>query len=318
MGLAALALSACTLPTKEASSLGVLQPASFTEPQNTSFTEPQNNRRDFELNGPGGTLMVSEWTPDGPTELTLVAVHGFSDYGPSTFGGAAEYWATRGIRTIAYDQRGFGRNPSRGDWPGANALIEDLRHVTDYARKDDSKTPLAVVGHSMGGAVVTAAIGEGLIAPERAAILGPALWGGSNLPPGFRVLAGTAAFLFPDKRWTGDGIVQIQASDNIEALRRLGRDPLYLRNPSSREFLGLIRLMDRADKAAPNMNTPMLVLYGAMDEAVPEEPILETIARFGRPATYEVVETGWHLLLRDLQAEIVHKRVADYLLAERL
>jgi len=46
------------------------------------------------------------------------------------------------------------------------------------------------------------------------------------------------------------------------------------------------------------MNTPMLVLYGAMDEAVPEEPILETIARFGRPATYEVVETGWHLLLR--------------------
>ena len=101
MGLAALALSACTLPTKEASSLGVLQPASFTEPQNTGFTEPQNNRRDFELNGPGGTLMVSEWTPDGPTELTLVAVHGFSDYGPSTFGGAAEYWATRGIRTIA-------------------------------------------------------------------------------------------------------------------------------------------------------------------------------------------------------------------------
>lgn len=262
----------------------------------------------------GASIAIARWEPPSgtPVRATILAVHGFADYGPSTFESAAQAWAERGIRTIGYDQRGFGRNPSRGDWPGAGALIDDLAVI---AKTIPREGPLIVLGHSMGGAVVAAAIGEGRIEPDAAILLAPALWGGRYLPAPYRLAAGSAALLFPNKRWSGRGVVRIQASDNIEVLRALGRDPLYLGPPSSREFLGLIRLMDRAVASAPNFDVPSLTLYGAFDEVVPEMPIREITAQFAEPGKYERVSTGWHLLLRDLEAAAVHERIADYALA---
>ena len=39
-----------------------------------------------------------------------------------------------GVATIAYDQRGFGRSPQRGIWPGKDLMVEDLRTVVALAR----------------------------------------------------------------------------------------------------------------------------------------------------------------------------------------
>lgn len=303
-----LLLTGCAVPTRSAAPLGTLHLAEAV------LSPTTDDRHDYELSGlSDGTLTVSEWSPSAPPLLTLIAVHGFGDYGLSTFEGAAQNWAQQGIRTIAYDQRGFGRNPSNGNWPGADALIDDLAEVYAFITSQ-TQGPVAVIGHSMGGAVVAAALGEGRIDPERAVLLAPAFWGGSYLNPVFRGTAGLAAALFPNRRWSGRGVVRIQASDNIDALRALGRDPLYVGNPSSREFLGLIRLMDRAVQSAEAVETPVLVIYGAKDEVVPEEPIRATAERMPGLVDYQHVETGWHLLLRDLEAEIIHQNVAAFLL----
>ena len=68
----------------------------------------------------GTPLAVSEW-PAGAPRALILAVHGFGDYGASTFAQAARFWAGQGILTYAYDQPGFGRHPSFGPWPGAPA-----------------------------------------------------------------------------------------------------------------------------------------------------------------------------------------------------
>jgi len=260
----------------------------------------------------GDTLALTEWPARGIPKGIILAVHGYGDYGLSTYGDAAEEWREAELTVYAYDQRGFGRNPSRGAWPGADRLVEDLAHVFDLVQSEANGAPITVVGHSMGGAVVAAALGQGVIAPERAILLAPALWGGPHLGPGYRALAGVATALFPDKRWSGEGVVRIMASDNIEALRALGRDPLYLRKPSSREFSGLIALMDRAVENAPAITTPTLVIYGAYDEVVPQEPLRATTARFGGEKEFRLIETGWHLLLRDLEGQVVRDAVAAY------
>ena len=39
-----------------------------------------------------------------------------NDYA-NAFHMAAPYWAERGVKTYAYDQRGFGRSYGRGEWP---------------------------------------------------------------------------------------------------------------------------------------------------------------------------------------------------------
>ncbi|MEM7270981.1 MAG: alpha/beta hydrolase, partial [Pseudomonadota bacterium] len=111
----------------------------------------------------------------------------------------------------------------------------------------------------------------------------------------------------------GEGVVEIQASDNIEVLRSMGRDPLVIGNPSSREFMGLIRLMDRAVAAAPGVEAPVLMLYGAKDEVTPEDPVRAAFAALPGEKSFRLYEEGWHLLFRDLQAKQVWSDVAAWM-----
>lgn len=308
MLLSLMALAACGRPDGNAVPLNQIQVGDVE--RKTAI------RRDYTLHASGDSIGLSAWYPKDAPKAIVLAVHGYGDYGTSTFGAAATEWAGKSILTYAYDQRGFGRNPSNGNWPGHDALVQDLSHVARLVRARHPDLPLTVIGHSMGGAVVTAGLGEERVQADRAVLLAPALWGGDNLNPLLRGMAYTAHFFSPDKRWTGDGIVRIQASDNIELLRRLGRDPLYVRNPSSREFVGLIRLMDRSVAASDRMRTPVLVIYGGQDEVVPEEPIRDAFAKFSGPKRYERIETGWHMLLRDLEGQIVRDLVADFVLGD--
>ncbi len=291
--------------------------ARLQAPQITAPIQAEDGRTDSIVESANGeSITLSHWRTETPAKATILAVHGYGDYGLSTYGEAAKGWAAQGIETYAYDQRGFGRNPSNSVWPGADRLVDDLALMADLVRERAPDTPLIIVGHSMGGGVVTAALGEGRVTPDAAILLAPALWGGDNLNLGYRMLAGLAATLFPDKRWSGKGVVRILASDNIPMLRALGRDPLYVRKPSSREFAGLIAIMDRAVEGAPHITTPTLVLYGAKDEVIPEAPTRETAALFSGPTEFRLIETGWHLLLRDLEGQIVRDAVADFALSK--
>ncbi len=306
----ALILSACASERE-------FRAVPFDAPRIVSEESTDDRRIERILRAEGGdTIALTRWPAQGEARGIVLAVHGFGDYGPSTYAGAAEEWRAKGLDVYAYDQRGFGRNPSRGVWPGAGRLIEDLEQVFAVIHADNPGTPITVIGHSMGGAVVAAALGEGRIVPDRAILLAPALWGGPHLGVGYRALAGVATALFPDRRWSGKGVVRIQATDNIDALRALARDPLYLGKPSSREFSGLVALMDRAVGAAPLIKTPTLVLYGAKDEVVPEAPLRETTALFAGVKEFRRIETGWHLLLRDLEGRRVRDAVAAYALDE--
>lgn len=268
------------------------------------------------IEGAGGApLALSHWPAKGAARAVILGVHGFGDYGPSTFEPAAEHWAARGIATFAYDQRGFGRNPSRGHWPGAEALVADLRAVTRQIRARHPCLPLIVAGHSMGGGVTLAAAAEALPA-DGLILAAPAVWGGEQMNSAHRLLAWAAAAVAPDRRFSGKGVVSIQASDNLPLLRALARDPYYLSRPSPRELLGLVRVADLAARAADDVRLPALLLLGEKDEIVPNDSVREVFARLDGPRRVISYAEGWHLLFRDLQAERVWRDVADWALSE--
>ncbi|MEO1291424.1 MAG: alpha/beta fold hydrolase [Pseudomonadota bacterium] len=256
-------------------------------------------------------LALSVWKPAAAPRVVIVAAHGFGDYAASTFATAGPAWAAEGALVYAYDQRGFGRNPSYGQWPSAETLISDYRTALDWARGQHPGVPLVALGHSMGGAVVAAALAETADASPVSAtvLLAPAVWGGDRLNPAYRAAAWLAAALVPEKRFTGEGVVRIQASDNIPLLRRLGRDPLYLGPPSAREILGLVRLSDRALDALPRLRGPVLLAYGAKDQVIPRAAIEAAFLDLPHPKTYEEFPEGWHLLMRDLGSATVHRGV---------
>lgn len=256
----------------------------------------------------GLALPLRSWLPDGEPSAVMLALHGFNDYSRA-FEEPARYWAKRGIAVYAYDQRGFGEAPHTGLWPGYQALLDDLQAVAGLLAARHPGKPLYLLGESMGAAVIIAAAAEQRPLPAAGLILtAPAVWGRQAMPFYQRWTLWLAERLVPGMTVTGRGL-DIQASDNIEMLRGLGRDPLVIKETRIDTIAGLVDLMGRAGAASHALGRPTLLLYGEKDEVIPPEPLFAFLreALAGGPGELQpaLYANGWHLLLRDLEARVV-------------
>jgi len=266
-------------------------------------------------------LPVERWAPAGRPQAVIVALHGFNDY-RRAFDAAAGWWAERGLLTYAYDQRGFGETAEPGIWGGGENMAGDLVDVVWAVRRRHPGLPIVLLGSSMGGAVILAALGAEEAGPnslraflEReiagAVLLAPAVWGRQTLPPGYSQALWLSTHLFPWKRFSGSGL-GIKPSDNIEMLRALGRDPLIIKKSRSDAVGGMVDLMDAALAAVPRVDKSLLVLYGERDEVIPDNATRLMMARLSAQRRLVIYPEGYHMLLRDLQAETVWRDVLSW------
>ncbi|MBI4185116.1 MAG: lysophospholipase [Proteobacteria bacterium] len=266
----------------------------------------------------GARLPLRRSLPEGEARAVILALHGFNDY-RSAFDAAAGAWRALGIATYAYDQRGFGEAPGRGLWPGTEALVADARAAAAAVRARHPGVPFYLLGESMGGAVaVLAASGEEPVATDGVILVAPAVWGWSTMNPLQAAALWVAAHTVPWLTLRGDGL-RLRASDNLEALRALSRDPLVIKATRVDSVYGLASLMEAALAAAPRFDARALVLYGRRDEIVPSAPVRRFLA--GLPAAASARQTvarydaGFHLLLRDLAGAVVTSDIAAWVLA---
>lgn len=262
--------------------------------------------RDHIVTADNMRLPLRTWLPDGAPQAVLFGLHGFNDHSGG-FEAPAEYWAARGIATYAIDQRGFGGTTTRGLWPGREAMVSDFRIASRLLRERHPGTPVFAIGVSMGGAVILTAMGTDHPPELDGVILSAAgVEGGGSLPEWQRSGLKLMAHLMPWAQLTGRG-VRTHPSDNIEMLRALRYDSRILKYARMDAVYGLVSLTGDAFRAAPRLYVPALVLYGRKEDIVPRrarEALLEELPDSGnwRLAEYK---DGYHLLLRDLNAELV-------------
>ncbi len=249
----------------------------------------------------GARLPLRKWEVDNPRAV-IVGVHGMGDYS-NAFTMPGEWFAERGIATYAYDQRGFGETGQRGVWAGSGVMVGDLKSVRDLIAERHPGVPLYVLGLSMGGAVTMVAQAQGLQV-DGVILAAPAIWGWQAMHPAYKASLWVAAHTFPDTFATGSGL-EIQPSDNIEMLRAYSKDPLVLYGSRIDAIYGLVTLMDEAYDAADNLTVPALYLYGTKDEIVPAGPTYNVMGRVPEPRRLVLYKNGYHMLLRDLQREVV-------------
>lgn len=246
-------------------------------------------------------VTVTAWTPPAAPRAMILALHGFNDY-RAAFDLFGHYAADHGVLVEAYDQPGFGARADRGRWQGTDAMVAALDDAISALRARHPGVPVFVLGESMGAAVAVVALARPEAPPVAGVILAaPAVWSGDSLPKSYRTALRIIAGLMPPLRVTG-GHLGLQASDNIDMLRALGADPLYLRETRVDAVAGLVALMDEANAVAPRLQVPMLILLGGRDEIVPPRDARRFVASL--PAASCSVVTyvdGWHLLLRDRQ-----------------
>ena len=256
----------------------------------------------------GARLPLKVWLPAGRPQAVILAVHGFNDYS-NFFAPVARFLQDHAIASYAYDQRGFGAAPNRGMWPGNATLAGDLTHAAALIADRHPGVPLYLLGDSMGGAVVMTAIASAHPPAVAGIVLSaPAVWGRASMSWYQTVALWVAAHTLPGAPVTGRGL-GIQASDNIEALKAMGRDPLVIKETRIDAVFGLVGLMDQAMADAPTIDAPALVLYGLHDQLIPEDALKEMLARLPAEPRHlrriAFYEQGWHLLLHDLQRQTV-------------
>ena len=260
-------------------------------------------------------LGLSVWHAVGEEspEQIVIGLHGMNDYAYA-FHMAAPYWAEHGVTTYAYDQRGFGRSPGRGIWPDEDLMREDLRTAVAVARQAHPEATITVVGISMGAAVALSAFGsERPPAADRLIASGPGLRGWGAMNPLYSASLWLSTHTRPG--WIvrpPARFVRIEPSDNIEMLQHTWADPLMQRENRIDQVFGVVSLMESAHEriGALPPGLPVLMSYGANDYVIPPAGIKRSAKSLPSHVRTVYYEKGYHMLLRDLQAETVH---ADYL-----
>ncbi|CAM3760567.1 Arylesterase [Bordetella sputigena] len=278
----------------------------------------------------GARLPLRTWQPARAPWAAIVALHGMNDYS-NAFDQAARYWAGLGIVTYAYDQRGFGAGPRPGIWADTATMVADLNAAVEAVSAAHPGLPVYVLGESMGGAVVASALGSppalGQRAPLSSHIAGailsaPAMWGRQVMNPFYRFTLWLGYNTVPGMEVEPPRGLKIMPSDNIEMLRALGSDPLVIKRTRIDALKGLVDLMSDAEAALPAIppNVPLLVLFGRHEQVLPDKVVTETLRRIedapvdARPRV-ALYSDGYHMLLRDLQAEIVWRDIAAWMRA---
>lgn len=267
----------------------------------------------------GVDLPLKIWRPwDKPVDGVIVALHGFNDYSRA-FDAPGKGLARRGFVLYAFDQRGFGHTPERGIWAGSDQMITDLAAAAKLAKAAYPDKPLYLLGESMGGAVILAALAARTDLPADGIILSaPAIWGWQTQPATNRFMMDLAMKIMPGVAVQPRG-VRRQASSNINALRDLARDPAFIKATRVDTAYGLVDLMSLAFDAGPTLTGKprWLILYGAREDILPGGAIdrfMQTIPDLppekGRVAHYP---RGHHLLLRDLDARFVYDDLASWI-----
>ncbi|MFQ5954842.1 MAG: alpha/beta hydrolase [Kiloniellales bacterium] len=264
----------------------------------------------------GLTLPVRRWLPAGEPRAAIVALHGFNDYSKA-FEDPGRWLADRGIAVYAYDQRGFGETPQRGIWPGTELMVEDLKAMARLVGGRHAPAPLFLLGESMGAAVVMVALaGEEPPPHDGAVLVAPAVWSRTTMPgvqaTGLDLIAHIAPWLPVD----GRGFKR-RPSDNTEMLEALGRDPLVIKETRFDAVYGMVNLMDQALDSVERLDGRVLILLGDHEDIIPQAPLDELLRRLPRQAAegprLAVYSSGYHMLLRDLQAEVVLTDIAHWI-----
>ncbi|HEY3887756.1 MAG TPA: alpha/beta fold hydrolase [Caulobacteraceae bacterium] len=303
LALAALSLAACAPVVQQA----------WTPP--AAFTGPRLEADAF-VSFDGARLAMQQWTPaDDKPWAVIIGVHGMNDYA-NAFHLAGAYWAKDGIATLAYDQRGFGRSPERGVWGGDKLMTEDLRTLVALARQRYPGAIVVVAGESMGGSVAIEAFASARPpAADRLVLISPGVWGWSTQPLPYSTALWLVAHV------DGPMVIdppdfltdKIHASDNIDELRAMGRDPLELWGARADALYGLVAMMDRASHAVGRVQVPVIYLAGAHDEIIPVRSHLDAAKRLRPAARSAFYPNGWHLLIVDRQAQSVYRDIESFI-----
>lgn len=226
------------------------------------------------LNTPDGLALVlhPELAPTGAARGSVLIVHGLGEHA-GRYAHVAAAVAAQGWAVARFDQRGHGLSAGpRGGLRDDLSLLSDLGLVVADLRAR-RPGPLLLLGHSLGGLVVSRFVAEGLAAAPAAwwqavdglVMSSPALDPGMNA--GQKALLSLLGLLLPNLA-VGNGLQADWVCSDPAVVRAYRADPLVHSRITPRLVRFLVQAGVQVRSLAARWTTPSLLLYAGADRCV--------------------------------------------------
>lgn len=215
----------------------------------------------------GTNLVVVDWPLDkGPVRGVVLVVHGLGEHA-WRYDRMAERLNSWGFVVRAYDQYGHGESMGpRGALPSANRLLEDLAEVVDETRaRMNAKTPLIILGHSLGGLVAGRFVSLRMRSIQALIMSSPALDPGLNTFQ--KLLLAVLPRIAPDLR-ISNGLNPEFLSHDPSVVSAYKADPLVHDRICARLAVFIAKNGPATIASAPSWSVPTLLLYAGADKLV--------------------------------------------------
>ncbi|MBI3598229.1 MAG: lysophospholipase [Nitrospirae bacterium] len=214
------------------------------------------------------TLSYSLVAPENPRAV-LIIVHGLSEHGGRYFKLQLEL-AEVDFAVFAYDQRGFGKSTGRRtDVAHYTDFLDDLKAMIVVARNTHPKIPLFLIGHSLGGLVVSAFCihfpngVDGIILSAPAYEFFPLPWIIHFMGVVLNFVCPTIHIRYPSN--------PEKLSHDPEMTTAFRADPLIQSSGTPRFYYALRKMNDMVKRRADQIALPVLILQGTGDTIVVPE-----------------------------------------------
>ena len=213
----------------------------------------------------GAELFCSDWPLPGAGS-TVLLVHGLGEHA-GRYAHVAEWLNQQGHAVRAYDHYGHGRSSGpRGGLQREAQLLEHLAEVLAALRAE--RAPgyrITVLGHSLGGLVVSASVARGLIVPDGVVLSAPAL--AVDMAAWQRAVVGWLPALWPNLT-LGNGLQPQYLSHDAAVVQAYLDDALVHDRICARLGAFVASEGERVVAQAPQWNVPTLLLYAGQDRLV--------------------------------------------------
>jgi alpha-beta hydrolase superfamily lysophospholipase len=221
----------------------------------------------------GLTLVAEVWRPAGPARAVVVLIHGFSAH-CGNFRHVASALGAAGMATVLFDSRGHGRSQGRrGFVRRFSDYSDDLGLVLALARASVPGAPVALLGHSQGGAVALDYLMDGHGAADALVLAAPWLALKLKVPTFKVVLARLTGQLWPTLTM-GNEIKPQMVSRNPEVIAGWDADTLIHHVATPRWFNEVRRAQARIQAAPDKLQIPTFLMAAGDDRLVSTEAAL--------------------------------------------
>jgi alpha-beta hydrolase superfamily lysophospholipase len=217
------------------------------------------------LSGPSGVkLFYQRWLPEGGVRAAVALVHGVNEHG-GRYARLADELNRRGIAVHAIDLRNFGRSEGeRGLILNFDEFLDDVDLLLARTAAAHPGKPLFLLGHSMGGEVVTWHVIQRQPKIDGLILSAPALLVGGKVFPFLRHLTVLFSRILPRLKIRRMGTRFMSRDPQIIA--DFKSDPhVYHGKFAVRTGAEILRVIKQIRRRMEKIRVPLLIMHGTRD-----------------------------------------------------